>query len=239
MKRLFIFLLCSAPTLFVACDRTPRFVEYDPSVRISVSQQLASQIIVVARILSNPEKIGRPRPSNWDQTFPVQLYRARVKVENILKGDTASSDTAVYYLRSLGAMVGPARLGMAGTGGTWRTEDRELFFLSDDSGVLRTICDTWNTCVVPVFSGAHPGFKPDPGKPLAEAIIDLLLTRGQDCSDQQMVQAISKSGAENFSREYAFKKLRQLATDETPAVRKAACDELSLWKQPCALPAGN
>ncbi len=79
----------------------------------------------------------------------------------------------------MGAFDSSTLLGMYGEGGIWHMGDREMFFLRNDSGVLRTICDTWNTCVVPVFSGAHPGFKPDPGKPLAEAIIDLLLTRGR------------------------------------------------------------
>ncbi len=115
----------------------------------------------------------------------------------------------------------------------------EMFFLRRDSGVLRTVGDTWNNCVVPVFSCAHPGFKPDPGRPLADSLVDFLLTRGQNCGDHEMVQAISKSYAEGFDREYAFKKLRQLAASETPPVRKEACYELSLWKQPCGDPPGT
>ena len=108
-----------------------------------------------------------------------------------------------------------------------------MFFLLRESGVLRTICDFYAHCVVPVRSCEHPVFRPDPTAPLSQTLIDLLLTRGPNCGDEQMVEAISKFNAQDLDREYAFKKLRLLAIEETPPVRKAACHWLSLWKQPC------
>jgi hypothetical protein len=57
-------------------------------------------------------------------------------------------------------------------------------------------------------------------------IIDILLDRGQGCGDQQMAQAVSQSRADGYDLAYAVQKLRRLAEEEVPEVRKAAHDKL-------------
>lgn len=109
-----------------------------------------------------------------------------------------------------------------------------IFFLRRDAGVLRTTCDFLDYCVVQVFSGAHPGFKVNPDKSLAENIVDLLLTRGTKSSDPQMIKAITKSRVLDFSEAYALGKIQQLALDGPQEVTNAACDLLSAYKRPCA-----
>lgn len=57
--------------------------------------------------------------------------------------------------------------------------------------------------------------------------------------DSQIVHAISKFNSDDFDREHTFRKMRQLAAEGTPPVRKAACEWLSWLKQPCVKPVGQ
>jgi hypothetical protein len=64
------------------------------------------------------------------------------------------------------------------------------------------------------------------GEPLSRMIVDILLDRGDGCSDQQMVEALSKSVPEGFDLAYTVQKVRQLSEDKSPEVRKAAREKL-------------
>jgi len=187
---------------------------------------------VVGTILQNT-KVGQLRRANWDEYATVQLYRVTVHIENVLRGSLRDRNIPVYYFAYAGTIGGPPGLGMAGTGGTWHIGDRELFFLRRDSRVLRTICDFSHTCVMPVHTGKHPGFHFEPGKPVADSIVDLLLTRGQNCTDQQMKQAFVHCYAFGFSPDYTVKKLQQIAATEDPAVSSEACETLADFAHPC------
>jgi hypothetical protein len=57
-------------------------------------------------------------------------------------------------------------------------------------------------------------------------IVDILLDRGEGCSDQQMVEALSKSVPEGFDLPYTVEKVRRLSEDKSPEVRKAAREKL-------------
>jgi len=88
-------------------------------------------------------------------------------------------------------------------------------------------------CVTPLATGEHPGFHFEPGKPLAESIIDLLLTRGQNCTDEQMKKAIASGAADGFSLDYTVKRLQQIAATEVPTVSNEACETLAYFEHPC------
>jgi hypothetical protein len=219
----FLLALFGLPAVLLdsACTKVPPLVRDKRSeAALPFYQAASTRIIVVGKILSAAD-VGAPDPSKWYPDDTIQLHRVRVKVENVLRGDV-TGNIAVYYFASVGPIGGPARLGMFNQAGRWHIGDREMFFLRLDSGVLRTICDAYAGCVIPVFSGAHPDFRVAPGTPISHAIIDLLLTRGQGCNDNQMVQAIERSKADAFSEDYAVKKLEELATTETPEVRAKA-----------------
>jgi hypothetical protein len=188
-------------------------------------------MIVVGRILEYSD-VGRPHPSKWIPNFPVQLGSIKIQVENVLQGEDTRGDISVFFFRYLAISEGAPRIGVRGRGGTWRIGDREIFFLQRDSGVLRTVCDGWAHCVMPVLTGAHPEFKSNPNSSNT-AIIDILLTRGEGCSDQQMVDAISQFRAYDYGPDYTIKKLNEIARTETPKVRKAACQKLKNLGKPC------
>jgi hypothetical protein len=125
---------------------------------------------------------------------------------------------------------------MDSMGGSWHIGDRELFFLQQDTNVLRTVCDSYAHCVVPVLSGSHADLKPDPSKPITERIVDLLLTRGEGCSERDWLNAIEKDGdrARLFDMEYTIKKLQLLSASEMPGVRKQSCGVLATLGKTCS-----
>jgi len=197
------------------------------------SRQLASiPIIVVGRILAN-ENIGSARQEDQFPA-PVQLCRVTIQIETVLRGDMTTDRASVYYFTEVGSTGASPRLGMSPYTGSWHLGDRMIFFLRRDAGVLRTTCDFSDYCVVQVFSGAHPGFNVNPDKPLAENIVDLLLTRGNGSSDRQMIKAITKSRVLDLSEAYALQKMEQLALGGPQEITNAACDLLSAYNRPCA-----
>jgi hypothetical protein len=156
----------------------------------------------------------------------MQLYKVAVQVENVLRGDVNPGTVSIFYFKDLYASAGPQRMGMVGRGGGWRVGDRLIWFLRRDAGVLRTMLDTWAQGTDPDFTGSHVNYRPRPGEPLSQMIVDILLDRGKGCSDQQIVEALSKSVPEWFDLPYTVEKVRRLSEDKSPEVRKAARQKL-------------
>ena len=220
----------------LSCDRLPGFEEQAPESGHLPWQLDSIPVILAGRILSNAE-IGRPHHPKSNEYAPLQqLYRVTVKLENLLKGHVHGNEIAVYYFGYFGPVGGPPRLGMRNNGGRWHVGDRILLFLRSESGDLRTVCDFRDLCAIRVFSGAHPGFVPDLQKPLANAIVDLLLTRGQGAGDGRMIAAILSKDPYVFSNSYAMEKLKQIEKNESPAVRQAAiCKEQETVDRLCQI----
>src|SRR6185312_7737478 len=212
MKRLWgFFAIC---TFFFACNSGPTFHVNSPDKATFFRDPASAPIIVVGRILSN-EKTGKVR--QWHpkedsiSTYHVQLFRVTVEIENILRGGPLPKKPEIYYFALAGNVGGPPGIALTSISGTWHKGDRGLFFLREESGKLRTECDLSVRCVPPILSGSHPNFKVDPKQPLAYSIVDLLLTRGIDCSDQQMIEAVSNYAPSLFSQSFAIKKLRPIS----------------------------
>jgi hypothetical protein len=141
-----------------------------------------------------------------------------------------TSTTDIYFLKNL-RNSGLKELGTVQHGGSWRIGDREMFFLQRDSGRLRTVCDTFAHCVVPVLSGRHISLKRPAD--VGESITDILFTRGEGVSDAEMSKAFEHATflGFRFAPSFAAKKLEEIVQNETPLVRKAACNYVRMWNQ--------
>lgn len=139
-----------------------------------------------------------------------------MQVETVLKGDVPFGDGTFFYIST----NGPAGAKGMGYFGTFRA----LLLLRREREELRTVTDISAGCDAGVFSGAHPGVRPDPRVPLKQTVVDLLLTRGEDATDNGMIRAIFDGAPSKISPEYTARNLLRLAESEkSSVVRAAAC----------------
>jgi hypothetical protein len=229
-KKLFKSLLLGCLSTIAGCGRADRMEPYPEFTDLFPADMAAfPPVILVGRILAGVA-IGSPRPSIWDGKTPYQEYRISVAIENVLHGSVPPQTADIYFLKNIRA-GGPPRLGIPQQGGLWRIGDRKMFFLQRDSGRLRTVCDTWAHCVVPVLSGSHLGFQPRP-RP-GDALADILFTRGKGTSDAQMIEGLEKASfvGFHFAPNFSMRKLEDLVQTETPSVRQAACKYLRMFSR--------
>jgi hypothetical protein len=159
-----------------------------------------------------------------DPDYPLQLRRVTVRVENVLKGEPIPDKIGVYYFTFAGGIDGPRPLGF------WNVGGRRVFWLRQDSGVLRTACDGSDYCTMSVQSGAHLDYRPDPTKPIEYALADLLLTRGQGAVDDiGFASEITRGAPDQGLQGYVIEKLRGLATSEHGDIRSSACKQLWIY----------
>ena len=226
LKSLFIAgLLTSA-----GCGQTDRMNAYPEFIDLfPVDMARFPPVIVVGRILACVP-VGSPRPSIWDGETPYQEYRTTIALENVLNGNVQTPTADVYFLKNLRS-GGLKELGTLQNGGYWRIGDREMFFLQHDSGRLRTVCDTFAHCVVPVLSGWHQTFRRNAN--VGESVADILFTRGRGASDAQMIEGLeyATSVGSHFAPEFSMRKLEEIIQTETPLVRQAACKYLRMFSR--------
>lgn len=165
--------------------------------------------------------IGRPFRAESVFEGRLGLFRVRVAIENVLKGNVSRGPADMFYCTTAD-VTGPPKLGFYGT-----IPFRNLLLLRKEKGSLRTITDISTDCRAPIYSGSHLNLLPKAGEPLGHALIDLLLTRGSGADDIDMVRAVfGVWAAEEMSMQYTAQKLLGLATTEPPVVRTAACLQL-------------
>ncbi len=222
--QILVLLFAASSLLNISCERIPELVDYQNG---GYRVDLESAPVIVVGTIAGHACLGQPHRSHWHPDQSMQLCRVTVRLENVLRGKVSGTVVPIYYLIGTRQM-GHARMGMVGRGGHWQIGDRAIFFLQWDSGVLRTVYDTWAAATPPVLSGSHANYKPMPGESISHQIIDILLDRGQGCGEGQWAQAIlgSTARATIFDLTYTIQKLRQIAATYTPQARQAALGEL-------------
>jgi len=212
----------------LACETTQKLKPYPPFIDLPRSSAIGSIPVILVGQVIKTMKVGSPQTDPWGRTHSLQLHKAAVKVENVLRGKVQPGDIDLYYFRDL-QPVGMLQLGTVPDSGSWNEGDREMFFLQSDSGRLRTVCDTYAHCVLPVYSGHHDLLQANANVWIGNTITDILLARGQDTSDQQMAKAIGKSSGPcyEFSPAYTVDKLKQFVRTGSAPIRHEACVALA------------
>jgi hypothetical protein len=177
-------------------------------------------VVIVGQVLRG-SAVETARPSKWNQRILTQLHQVTVRVENVLKGSVESTELPIYYFRFASTYDGPPLLG------NWKPGERLMFFLQKDSGVFRTICDNYRHCVVPVLTGYHPARNGEADWYITDKIQRILLTRGEKCSDDALLQAMSKAVSFELQQADVVRALERLAIEETGVVRQGACNQLA------------
>jgi hypothetical protein len=193
-------------------------------------EQIFNTPIVVVGVLGSDTAVGDPS----HLTDGLRLRKVVVRVENVLRGKLANSVVTVYYFAFAVAYSSPSR-----PLGDWKSGERRILWLREDSGVLRTSCDGHAYCACRVWSGAHPQYRPDPQKPLDFALIDIQLTRGEGADDSEFAHGIELVTGGAAREAYLLERLQLLAATEVPVVRDAACNELSYFRQKCVETGGK
>jgi hypothetical protein len=170
-------LLQAAALMGLTCCRAHKeFAEnYDPGVlAISFDQApvfLSAPIVVAGRVVS-VSPVGGPRPANRAPDQLIQLTKATIHVENVLRGRVPTGSASFYYYG-----FSDQNAGYSGPP-TFRTAvgDRRIFFLTFERGDLRSVGDVRDYTLAVVL-GSHEGMKIG-GATLGEQIAELLFSPG-------------------------------------------------------------
>jgi len=213
----------------------PRLIDYKPTRSdAEYRQQVFSSPIVVVGVIESDTLVNNRVPSHWDRQALLQFRKLKIRVENVLRGDSVPTTATVYYFTWAGGFNGPRPLGFWTAEGSSTPTKRRVFWLKSDSGVLRTACDGWDECTMPVASGAHPNYKPEAGKPLGYALADIMFTRGEGATDAEFAAQLEWGAPSTIPEAYLIEKVKQLAATDIPVVQAAACELLSHYRQGCA-----
>lgn len=187
--------------------------------RFSVFQASEVPVILVGQALDNCHPAAPPHMSRWNGR-PVQLWKVRVRIERVLQGGGVPKEVDVFYFVDWGATEsGWSRLLNIYAG------HFEVLFLQKDGANLRTICEDSRSCVLWVRTGGHANHKTNPNLSIGEDIAHLLLSRGNETSDLQMIDAIYHADG-RWGWDLVTKEMEHLLNDESPAVRAIASEKL-------------
>src|SRR5665213_1573414 len=126
--------------LLVGCGSGPQFCDYyDPQDLQSprTFQVMNASPIVLVGTVRSTTVISRGLPARKQSTLRLDLMKAEITVENSLRAALQSTDAQFYYFEFSpmnGGYSGPPRYHLD-------RADRRVFFLTRDSGVLRSSGD--------------------------------------------------------------------------------------------------
>lgn len=165
----------------------------------------------------------------------VQPFRLRVNVEHVLQGPEVGRRVDIYCFLNRGNWTGPAPMDFS-------VGELYIFYLRKEASELRTACDVYAPCVDHILTGRHSSFKRNRDRPVADDILQILLTRGDNVSDGVVVDALAGNAEPylgygfrwRYQRPETYLKLLQRAAQiETPPVRAEACELLKGLGKPC------
>jgi len=181
----------------------------------------SSPLIFVGRV-ENVAKVGTPAPAAQVEGLELQLYRAKCRIEVVIRGALPPVSDVYYF--------GPdERKGLSGQPKFYLREgDRRIFFATRDGKVVRAIGDYLDH-TIEVTSGYHNQSTLSQGDSLGIAITKLLLSPG--IGKQGMNFSSDVSGSHRWAdyfgtRVGSSRALQALVSNEDPATAIEACNIL-------------
>lgn len=218
------WIIVAAICLGTSCQPSGKVAPLPPHFSVLAADKVP--LILVGQVLQDARPVATPETSEWNGR-PMQLWKVRVRVEQVLQGDVSAKEVNIFYFVDMGMIESsdaPLR------GGIY-AHHSEIFFLQTDGGRLRTICDGWRNCVLWVRTGSHFNFKIDHGLPVEDTIVRLLLSRGNHTTDKQMIDAIYHPEL-RWGMALVYNALEQLAAREkSDVVRTIVREELRKLKE--------
>jgi hypothetical protein len=167
-------LILASLAVLCSCHR-PQFQPRESAGPLAVSELIQRADGIIVGTISGLEIAAKPR-----QAECYVLVRAKVVVENVLKGNIPERTVDYYYFGPACAIMGPTEV--------LHTGSRYILFLRREQGSWRAIADYWRN-TLPVDSGRHPrDFTV--GKRIEEAIAEILLIPGDRYSASTFAGAI-------------------------------------------------
>ncbi|MFL6415755.1 MAG: hypothetical protein ACJ74Y_08815, partial [Bryobacteraceae bacterium] len=178
-------------------------------------------LILVGEDLEDSQPVAEPEYTKEGHR-PMQLWKVQVQVEHVLQGALPSRRIDIFYFVDLGFVGGSvSRLMHMPKGHSY------IFLLQPDGNHWRTIYDGWANCVFWVRTGTHYEYNIDRTRPIANIMVDLLLSRGDRTSDAQMLDAIYHPQTRLGDLPIMDSLERLSREDTSPAVRELASSELA------------
>lgn len=168
--------------IFPGCKRTIPITPFPR--RVNLFNLPKVPLILVGQALEKCHPAAPLEYSGLDGR-PYQLWKVRVRVEQVIQGEIPSKEVDIFYFVDWGP----------GSSAWSRLVDiygghSELFFLQKDGSRWRTVDDGWRNCVLWVRTGTHYRYKIDTKLPIQDIFTNLILNRGEHTSDAQMIDAI-------------------------------------------------
>lgn len=214
--------LLGVSLIISACNREIKMAPLPPCFSSEIPEEVP--VIVAAEVLERSHPVSSPQNSEWENGRVAQVWSVKIRIEQVLQGEVKGNrqEREIFYVVDLGMGDSP----FARVMGDLYAGHSELFFLQPDNGRLRTICDGSRSCIIWVRTESHYHFHVDASQSIREALVDLLLSRGDHTTDEQMLDAMYHAPVQlEWGKRHFYQAFRRIA-DGDPSPKGPCCSFL-------------
>lgn len=213
-----VVLLCfvGSTGLAVSCSRAPKL---DPHVsRLELEEQIKQATLIVVGVAEDERALPTAASELKEESMPLQLRAVSIRVEGVLKGRFDGKRLTFYYYQTTGAWDGPPINILS-------PEERGLFYLVNDGGLLRATNDVYlsHTRLV---TGKHKVSPVTDTNQIHAAIARLLLVPGTGAEVAENLASWRRSEAvalDLVPQTQVIRIIQDALTNSDRAIRGRAC----------------
>jgi hypothetical protein len=192
MRSLTAYLICATLVCFLSCAPALDLRDwFDPVAARLFDKDLlrAADVIIVGTVLS-ARSIGEPTPAIKLPEVKLQLTQITLRAEHLLKGEVRGPLVVFYFftyseknVRDPGGfpVYHPA------------PNQREIFFLKNDHGHLRSVGDVGKAYTLRVWSGYHRNLNVGSNATVPALISFILLTPAEGCDTENFALYLAEA----------------------------------------------